>query len=47
MSAPTASVGLKPNRKMRIGVISAPPPIPVIPTSRPISSPVIESCQVA
>jgi hypothetical protein len=46
MSVPTASVGLKPNRKMSSGVISAPPRIPVAPTSRPISRPVSESSQV-
>ncbi len=43
---PTARVGLKPNTRMRIGVISDPPPIPVNPTSAPISRPVTESCQV-
>ena len=33
MSVPTASVGLKPKKRIRIGVISDPPPIPVSPTS--------------
>jgi len=46
MSVPTASVGLNPKRKMSSGVISAPPPIPVAPTRRPIRSPVRESSQV-
>ena len=45
MSVPTASVGLNPNARMRIGVISEPPPMPVSPTSAPISRPVTESCQ--
>ena len=46
MSVPTASVGWKPNRMTRIGVISDPPPIPVIPTRVPISRPVRTNCQV-
>ena len=43
---PTASVGWKPKKRIRMGVISDPPPIPVRPTSAPISRPVIVSCQV-
>ena len=42
---PIATVGLKPKRKTSIGVISEPPPIPVIPTSTPMKSPAIESFQ--
>jgi hypothetical protein len=45
MSVPIATVGLKPNRNTSIGVISEPPPIPVIPTRTPMSSPAIESFQ--
>ena len=39
MSVPIAVAGGTPNRNTRIGVISEPPPIPVIPTSRPVRSP--------
>jgi hypothetical protein len=39
MSVPIAVVGGTPNRKTSSGVISDPPPIPVIPTSRPVKSP--------
>src|SRR5580765_3262574 len=46
MSVPTASVGWKPKTMTRIGVIREPPPIPVIPTSTPISRPVRTNCQV-
>src|SRR5262245_23456142 len=46
MSVPTASVGLNPKTITRIGVISEPPPIPVIPTRTPISRPVRTNCQV-
>ena len=42
---PIATVGLNPNRNTSIGVINEPPPIPVMPTSRPISSPASESFQ--
>src|SRR4051794_15478824 len=45
MSVPIATVGLKPKTRIRIGVISDPPPIPVIPTRRPIRRPAIESFQ--
>src|SRR5581483_9095053 len=46
MSVPTASVGLNPKTITRIGVISEPPPMPVIPTRAPISRPVRTNCQV-
>jgi hypothetical protein len=46
MSVPTASVGLNPKTITRIGVINEPPPIPVMPTSVPISRPVRTNCQV-
>jgi hypothetical protein len=46
MSVPTASVGLNPKTITRIGVISEPPPMPVMPTSVPISRPVRTNCQV-
>ena len=39
MSVPIAAAGLKSKKKMRIGVISEPPPIPVMPTSRPVMNP--------
>jgi hypothetical protein len=39
MSVPIATEGLKLKRKMRIGVISEPPPIPVIPTRTPMRRP--------
>jgi hypothetical protein len=38
-------LGLNPNRNTSIGVISDPPPIPVMPTSRPMSRPASESFQ--
>jgi hypothetical protein len=46
MSVPTASVGLKPKTITRIGVISDPPPMPVMPTRAPMSNPVRTNCQV-
>ena len=39
MSVPIAVVGGTPKRKTRSGVISDPPPIPVIPTSSPVRRP--------
>src|SRR5919108_1384243 len=39
MSVPIAMAGLKLKRKIRIGVMSEPPPIPVIPTRSPVSKP--------
>src|SRR5205814_8260469 len=45
-SVPTASDGLNPKTITRIGVISEPPPIPVIPTRAPISRPVRTNCQL-
>ena len=39
MSVPTAVFGSKPKSRISIGVISEPPPIPVMPTSTPISRP--------
>jgi hypothetical protein len=39
MSVPIATLGLNPNTKISSGVISEPPPIPVSPTSVPISRP--------
>lgn len=38
-SVPTATDGLTPNSKVRSGVISEPPPTPVMPTSRPTAKP--------
>jgi hypothetical protein len=46
MSVPTARVGLNPKTRIRMGVISEPPPIPVSPTSAPIRRPVSVNCQV-
>src|SRR5688572_28362700 len=43
MSVPIATVGLKPRRKTSIGVISEPPPIPVIPTRMPMKRPARDS----
>src|SRR5687768_1890303 len=43
MSVPIATVGLNPKRKTSIGVISEPPPMPVMPTRRPMSSPAMAS----
>ena len=43
MSVPIATDGLKPKIRTSIGVIKEPPPIPVMPTRRPISSPATES----
>ena len=45
MSVPIATVGLKPKKKTSIGVIREPPPIPVMPTSTPMSSPASDSFQ--
>ena len=45
MSVPIAIDGLKPNSSTSSGVISEPPPMPVIPTSRPTRSPARESFQ--
>jgi hypothetical protein len=39
MSVPIAVVGGTPNRNTSSGVINEPPPIPVMPTSRPVNSP--------
>src|SRR5487761_109206 len=39
MSLETAALGVTPNSRMRIGVISAPPPAPVMPTSTPTIRP--------
>lgn len=38
-SVPTAVAGFTPKNNTRIGVISAPPPIPVCPTSGPAKNP--------
>ena len=46
MSVPTATFALNPKSRIRIGVIRLPPPIPVIPTSRPTPSPARTNCQV-
>ena len=46
MSVPTAVFGSKPKSRISIGVISEPPPIPVMPTSTPISRPARLNCQV-
>jgi hypothetical protein len=46
LSVPMATVGLTPKRITSTGVISDPPPMPVIPTSVPMSSPVSVNCQV-
>src|SRR5690348_3337744 len=43
MSEPIAVVGAVPNSRIRIGVISEPPPMPVIPTRRPMPSPAATS----
>ena len=43
---PTATFASKPKTRIRIGVISEPPPIPVMPTRIPTSRPARESCQV-
>jgi hypothetical protein len=45
MSVPIATDGLKPKTRTSIGVINEPPPIPVMPTSRPMRSPATESFQ--
>ncbi len=39
MSLDTAASGWMPNSSTRIGVISAPPPIPVRPTTKPTNAP--------
>ena len=46
MSVPTAVFGSKPKIRISIGVISEPPPIPVMPTSVPTARPAITNCQV-
>ncbi len=43
---PTAVFGLKPKIRISIGVISEPPPMPVMPTSVPTARPAITNCQV-
>ena len=43
---PTAVFGSKPKIRISIGVISEPPPIPVMPTSVPTARPAITNCQV-
>ena len=45
MSVPIATVGLKPKTRISIGVIREPPPIPVMPTRRPIRRPATDSFQ--
>src|SRR3954466_7914992 len=45
MSVPIATVGLKPKTRISIGVIREPPPMPVMPTSKPISRPASDSFQ--
>ena len=45
MSVPIAVDGGIPKRKTRIGVMSDPPPIPVIPTSKPVKSPATMNSQ--
>ena len=44
MSEPTATAGLTPKRMTRMGVISEPPPMPVMPTSVPMNSPASVNC---
>src|SRR5436190_7911464 len=39
MSVPTAVTGWIPKTRIRSGVISEPPPMPVMPTSRPMPKP--------
>ncbi len=46
MSVPTATFASNPKSRMRIGVMSEPPPIPVMPTRIPTSRPASASCQV-
>jgi hypothetical protein len=46
MSVPIAVDGEIPKMKTRMGVMSEPPPIPVMPTRSPVSSPASESCHV-
>src|SRR5437764_6500660 len=46
MSVPTAVFGLNPKMRISIGVISDPPPMPVMPTSVPTARPAITNCQV-
>ena len=43
---PIAVAGLKPKRKTSIGVMSDPPPIPVMPTRTPTARPARTNCQV-
>ena len=45
MSVPIATVGLKPKTRISIGVISEPPPMPVMPTRRPTRRPATDSFQ--
>ena len=45
MSVPIAVEGEIPNRKMRIGVMSDPPPMPVIPTRIPVKRPASTNSQ--
>lgn len=44
-SVPTAVVGATPKRMVSSGVMSEPPPTPVIPTKRPTSAPEIINCE--
>jgi hypothetical protein len=46
MSVPIAVDGGIPKRKTRMGVMSDPPPMPVIPTRSPVSSPASVNCHV-
>ena len=46
MSVPTATFALKPKKRIRIGVIRLPPPMPVMPTSTPTRRPASENSQV-
>ena len=40
-SVPTATVGETPNSSVSSGVISEPPPTPVMPTSKPTAKPAV------
>jgi hypothetical protein len=44
MSLETAALGVTPNSRMRMGVMSAPPPDPVKPTSTPTMNPARTMC---
>src|SRR5579859_341190 len=46
MSVPIAVAGLKPKMNTRIGVMSEPPPMPVMPTRTPMARPARTNCQV-